>query len=325
MSVSHSSITDDVWARIRTTLPPLGYTDLLCPSGIFRKGRTQEDEPLIDEQLSLRQAESILQFVAESDDHETALALSRGEDLPPPTVYQRALEDSCALATLSNTLCDAKSNQSSEASSIAGPSNQTAPTAGSFTTSNRVQCIVCVDRINSTQSFRAPCSHYYCQSCILAFAEASTRDDSLFPLQCCQEILSPNKIARFLPAKLKATFLSKSIEHSSTYASRVYCCAPACSAYLGAFGGSGRDLPCPECKTLVCSNCRQAAHPGDSCADNASTLEVKALATARGWQSCPDCHAIIERVNGCLHMTCRCSASFCYRCGTRWKNCSCPS
>ena len=94
-----------------------------------RKGKSREDAPLTDEQLAIKeQAEASQELLGlltdfrfalsmdealeadrshlaafsvlnegEEDDHLAALALSRGEDLPPPTVFQQALEDPSVL------------------------------------------------------------------------------------------------------------------------------------------------------------------------------------------------------------------------------------
>jgi len=35
-----------------------------------------------------------------------------------------------------------------------------------------------------------------------------------------------------------------------------------------------------------------------------------------GWKKCPNCSAVIDRTEGCDHMTCKvCKCAFCYVCG----------
>ena len=47
------------------------------------------------------------------------------------------------------------------------------------------------------------------------------------------------------------------------------------------------------------------------------TPPMRAEAKEKKWRRCPKCQVVIERIDGCDHMTCssRCGFEFCYRCG----------
>lgn len=70
--------------------------------------------------------------------------------------------------------------------------------------------------------------------------------------------------------------------------------------------------------------CKQTTHPGDTCSETTAILAVRALAKAEKWQTCVGCNAIVELLQGCYHMICRCGAQFCYLCAAPWKQCQCP-
>jgi hypothetical protein len=66
---------------------------------------------------------------------------------------------------------------------------------------------------------------------------------------------------------------------------------------------------------------------------NASTVhgDVEGLVRGTGFQNCPKCHKVIYLDSGCNHITCKCTASFCFRCGqlangnsTHWNLDGCP-
>lgn len=38
------------------------------------------------------------------------------------------------------------------------------------------------------------------------------------------------------------------------------------------------------------------------------------------YQKCKKCNCVIERNEGCPHMTCKCGHQFCYGCGTKWSS-----
>ncbi|RKO92302.1 hypothetical protein BDK51DRAFT_21606, partial [Blyttiomyces helicus] len=50
---------------------------------------------------------------------------------------------------------------------------------------------------------------------------------------------------------------------------------------------------------------------------------IKDISESRGWKICPQCSAVVEKVEGCVHITCRCKYKFCYTCVRRWKTCHC--
>jgi IBR domain, a half RING-finger domain len=188
----------------------------------------------------------------------------------------------------------------------------------------RCECVICADRISSLRSFHAPCGHNYCCSCIVDLAEASTHDESLFPLRCCKRNhFDLDDVAPFLPLDLLALVRKKAVEFGTPSGNRVYCANPNCSAFLGPSNSLQTDILCTQCNTTVCSNCKNTAHPNEACAENAAILEVRALALAEHWPTCPGCHNIIELSQGCFHIICRCRTSFCYLCAALWKTCTC--
>lgn len=42
-----------------------------------------------------------------------------------------------------------------------------------------------------------------------------------------------------------------------------------------------------------------------------------------GWKVCDRCGAVVERISGCVHITCVCRNEFCYTCQKTWKTCRC--
>mmetsp|Transcript_5649 Transcript_5649/g.17877 ORF Transcript_5649/g.17877 Transcript_5649/m.17877 type:complete len:828 (+) Transcript_5649:1614-4097(+) len=82
---------------------------------------------------------------------------------------------------------------------------------------------------------------------------------------------------------------------------------------------SAGPIRCPTCALELCPKCRQAAHAGD-CQAQFGVANL-ALANQKKFQSCPKCHAIVEKSEACDHMSCRCGARFCYVCGAEGHSC----
>ena len=80
----------------------------------------------------------------------------------------------------------------------------------------------------------------------------------------------------------------------------------------------GKRSTCLHCGTSVCFDCKQPWHPGTSCE------QVEAAAMAEWTEKhdsgrCPKCRTVIERSEGCNHMSCRCGYEFCWLCGEKCK------
>lgn len=57
----------------------------------------------------------------------------------------------------------------------------------------------------------------------------------------------------------------------------------------------------------------------------ASELDVAAsrVISENGWKVCNRCGAVVERLSGCVHITCMCRNEFCYTCRKTWRTCNC--
>lgn len=190
--------------------------------------------------------------------------------------------------------------------------------------SSRVNCLNCGDSYRDHEALNTPCGHYYCGDCLVALVEAFTRDESLFPLRCCQgDPISIEEVLPNLPLKLRTLFQQKYAEFSIPPKNRLYCSNYTCSTFLGSSEVLVSKIECPSCLVDTCPQCRELAHPGEGCEVNASDKALQELAKSRQWQTCPGCHAVVALSIGCYHMTCRCKTQFCYLCAALWKTCAC--
>lgn len=192
-----------------------------------------------------------------------------------------------------------------------------------------MNCLICDEQLVSSSVLCTPCGHYYCRDCVKELVQAFTRDESLYPLRCCQQPIPTGDVVPFITLSLKKLFDTKHAEFSVLSKDRIYCCNPTCSAFLGSSIGkeqqAGVICTAMGCSTSTCPRCKEAAHPNYSdCTENKSTIALRALARTEGWQTCPRCHTLIELDLGCYHMTCRCRTQFCYLCAVPWKGCLCP-
>ncbi|THG94000.1 hypothetical protein EW026_g7379 [Hermanssonia centrifuga] len=273
-------------------------------------------------------------------DHQVALAISEDRPIPPRPPR---------IATLTDTFQESDYESDSDSSSLVGSSSQKASSSGSRAGSildddsdededyfpqypasskapeaepTHVNCTVCGDDL-AGMSVEAPCGHFFDISCLETMFRKATIDESLYPPKCCMVSIPVASVRPLLDSKVMSAFEKKSIEFDTP--SRVYCFKSRCSAFLGATTEEPSELTCSECSEKTCGSCKAEAHPGVHCSD---TEDLNSLAndlqTKQGWQRCHSCHHMVEKSEGCYHITCICKAQFCYLCAAPWKECGCP-
>jgi hypothetical protein len=148
--------------------------------------------------------------------------------------------------------------------------------------------------------------------------EASFAARSRF--HCCQQHVPVAALAGVLPAGFVAGYELMVLEQSTP--NPTYCANAACASFIPPANYDGPDAArCGNCNTETCRQCRTTSHAGRACTADAATDQVRALAAVVGWKTCPACMTMVERRDGCLHMSCLCGAEFCYRCGGYWRAC----
>ncbi|PRQ33731.1 putative transcription factor C2H2 family [Rosa chinensis] len=213
-------------------------------------------------------------------------------------------------------------------------------------------CVICMEDSDVSQMFSVDgCLHRYCYSCMKQHVEVKLLHGILpkCPHEDCKSDLSVDSCAKFLTPKHVDTMRQRIKEASIPATERVYCPYPRCSllmsksevlqhakkTLMGAVEQSGLRR-CMKCHYLFCINCKVPWHRNITCADYKKSnpnppeedTKLKFLASSKLWRQCVKCSHMIELLEGCYHMTCRCNYEFCYNCGAEWKDkkatCTCP-
>ena len=189
----------------------------------------------------------------------------------------------------------------------------------------RVTCPICYDEVSHPEQLG--CGHVYCSGCLRHYL-ASAPETKTFPLVClgdeaaCKMPISLPLIRRFMTpqafqALVEAAFRSYLDQHSQELK---YCTTPDCQQ-IYRHSPEMRVLQCPSCFSSICSACDEEAHEGVTCQErrdqkNPSVQDrlFNEWANEHG-KRCPECKSVIEKTEGCNHITCRCGAHFCWKCG----------
>ena len=182
-------------------------------------------------------------------------------------------------------------------------------------------CPICYDSVTSPH--RLGCGHTYCVACLRHFVSSALESDQL-PLTClgdetrCRVPITIPTIQHFLPPAsfnrlLEAAFDAYIAKHPEEFK---HCKTPDCTQIYRAVqvGTTPQTLHCPSCFSAVCNGCHEEAHEGLSCAESKARrdpaeqerLNNAWMASQNGRvKKCPQCSVLIEKLEGCNHMTCR--------------------
>ncbi|KAF8382377.1 hypothetical protein PRIPAC_71519, partial [Pristionchus pacificus] len=198
-------------------------------------------------------------------------------------------------------------------------------------------CEICYGEMDLTSDdrlchpFSLSCSHLFCTGCWMSHISESIRRQRL-PAAC----LHPDCSYSVSVSAAKGILSSSSIE--------VYELAT-----IDALKAAEKLITCPECKRLhftkgslhiscpcgasLCAHCSSVDHSPLGCDvfDQYNSYMKRSGFTSvystsseapiiRNLAKCPKCSALMQRSEGCNHMTCACGMEFCYCCGNKWSS-----
>ncbi|KAI5798478.1 hypothetical protein FPQ18DRAFT_238327, partial [Pyronema domesticum] len=167
------------------------------------------------------------------------------------------------------------------------------------------------------------CGHWFCNECLKRLFTLSLTDPAHMPPRCCaQDHIPLHHVSALLPHATKKLWNKKYREYTTS--NRIYCPNPKCGEWIEPEHIGSKIGKCGRCKRDVCARCKGAAHGDRDCPEDPEMVKFFEVAEREKYQKCYNCRAMVELERGCNHMTCHCTAQFCYVCGKKWKTCACP-
>lgn len=193
-------------------------------------------------------------------------------------------------------------------------------------------CVCChVDFKQSKSLHNLSCGHTYCSDCLRVIVHQAMTDEARMPPRCCTQPIQGHVIKELLSREGQEEFIKTIIQYSTPWQTRIFCPNSSCGEFIPPHHKVDPKHPfnvtCRKCNTQVCVMCKRNAHPtGKDCPEDWELDQVLKLGDKAGWRRCYKCRNLVELVEGCMHMTCRCKAEFCYICGGVWDaNIGCPN
>ena len=194
-------------------------------------------------------------------------------------------------------------------------------------------CPLCFEE--PTQPFPLACRHNYCTGCLKHMLTSAT-DGKTVPICCigdegrCKTPIPLPVMERFVSLARLTQIFENSFrvyleEHPNEYR---FCPTPDCTQIYRVSKEDSVVIQCPACLIETCSHCHQSPHRGLTCEENTlvgskSGQELLLDRWAKGHSNvkkCPDCGILIEKIDGCNHIHCRCGGHVCWICVRTFSN-----
>jgi ATP-dependent RNA helicase DHX8/PRP22 len=172
------------------------------------------------------------------------------------------------------------------------------------------------------------CGHLFCRLCLVAQCESAIKNQGSFPICCahkgCGEpilladfrtLLSNDKLDELFRASLGAFVASSSGSYR-------FCPSPDCPSIYRVADPDTASEPfiCGACYSETCTKCHIEYHPYLSC-ERYRELKDDPDSSLKEWckgkeqvKSCFACGQIIEKIDGCNHVECKCGKHVCWVC-----------
>ncbi|KAJ7538665.1 hypothetical protein O6H91_11G058500 [Diphasiastrum complanatum] len=191
-----------------------------------------------------------------------------------------------------------------------------------------IKCSVCFSPVEDKYSLEG-CGHSFCRSCLVDQISSLIHHREGFPLACTYEECGQP----FLMADVEALLSNEQQEELqraslsvfvvASRGSYKFCSTPDCPVVYRA-SSSGQLFTCPACSVRLCTSCHVEYHEGLSC-ELYRTYRQDPDTSLQAWRDgkedvkdCPSCHCVIEKIEGCNHVTCKCGMHVCWICLTHF-------
>jgi ariadne-1 len=193
-------------------------------------------------------------------------------------------------------------------------------------------CPYCLITYPLEETYALDCGHRFCIPCWKGWFNASFEKgaDCLFtncPSYECKEIVPQEFFQRNITKEQRTRVEEWMTNAFVKLNARIkWCPRPGCDRAVE-YGKLGMKTVTCECGFQFCFGCGNEAHDPAPCKavvewlkkDNSLILWLRENRKVKDVKNCTGCHEIIEKNQGCKHMTCRnCKHEFCWLCYQPW-------
>ena len=186
-------------------------------------------------------------------------------------------------------------------------------------------CPVCFDEFSQESDVcRLLCNHFACRDCFGEYLRnkiliAQVRNFKC-PMEECKFQIPENELKWYLkdqPELLVKYHKFKNAQEVAANPNLKWCIRPGCERVVEVRDPANPLMKC-VCGQEFCFKCNNEWHPNMKCEDFIDKMYKNYIKTAEV-RFCPNCRALIEKNDGCNHMTCiQCNYQFCWLCEQKY-------
>ncbi|PIN00358.1 Ubiquitin--protein ligase [Handroanthus impetiginosus] len=179
-------------------------------------------------------------------------------------------------------------------------------------------CEICIEpTLISDKKFRNTnkCSHPFCTDCMIKYIRVKLDDENVGSIKCpaynCDHTLDPHACSSLIGPALFVRWCDVLCEEAIVGFDRCYCPYRNCNALIvNECGGNVKRSNCPNCRRLLCFECKTVWHAGFGCEESGQFRDRNDVALGRlveqkKWKRCPRCRHFVELTEGCWIVKCR--------------------
>jgi len=182
-------------------------------------------------------------------------------------------------------------------------------------------CPICCEKIQPADSFRiSGCGHRFCKACLNRWYTSKV-DEGCLKITCpfitnngvCGVPVLRERLNEVIHIECYSRYerLRKLKQNENARE------CPFCQ-YIQVGDPKFPNMKCNKCLKEYCFT-HSNAHVGKTCKQyekqNKREFKKSMRAAKKGSKICPGCGAVVSKIDGCNHMTCRCGMDFCNICG----------
>ncbi|KAF9598768.1 hypothetical protein IFM89_031436 [Coptis chinensis] len=188
-------------------------------------------------------------------------------------------------------------------------------------------CPICLCEVDDCYQLET-CSHCFCRPCLVEQCESAIKSHDGFPLCCTHEgcgrpILLADLRSLLVAQKLEDLFrASLGAFVTSSGGNYRFCPSPDCPSLYRVTqpGMVAEPFVCGACYVETCKRCHLEYHPYIPC-EKYKEFKEDPDSSLKEWckgkedvKCCPVCGYMIEKVDGCNHIECKCGNHICWVC-----------